>query len=269
MRKVFRLIQRITIWQLGRRSSCVKRRCKYTTSNFQPGKQNTIQLLREHIRKFAFSTNHVFVLAQKPDVSSLSRPMLGLQQTMWVSFSSATLRTSQYDASWDHSDDLLQWSSVLVVWSQGGDPGVSNQWPHAAHNQGHVLQGLGTEKTNWFSACYLQWQYSMLTNSEAGMLWSFTSSRVGDHTPIVACVARLDTPHLKCATFTREVLPPILLTLLSKRFTLPLVAQRLCTSGLDWERNCLPWNSILMACWLRCNFRRFGCKSEWKIEKST
>ena len=70
-----------------------------TMNDFQPGKQNTIQLLREHIRKFAFSTNHVFVLAQMLDVSSLSPPMLGLQQTMWVSFSSATLRTSQYDAS--------------------------------------------------------------------------------------------------------------------------------------------------------------------------
>ena len=101
------------------------------------------------------------------------------------------------------------------------------------------------------------------TNSEAGTLWSFTPSRVGGHTPIVACIARLDTPHLKCATFPREVLPPILLTLLSKLFPLPLVAQGLCTSGLDWECNCLPWNSILLACWLRCNLRRFGCKSEW------
>ena len=121
---------------------------------------------------------------------------------------------------------------------------------------------------NYTACTWLQWMH-VPTNSEAGTLWSFTSSRVGDHTPIVACIARLDTPHLKCATATREVLPPILLTLLSKRFALPLVAQRLCTSGLDWERNWLPWNSILLACWLRCNFRRFGCKSEWEIEQLT
>ena len=97
------------------------------------------------------------------------------------------------------------------------------------------------------------------TNSEAGTLWSFTPSRVGDQTPIVAC---FELSHMKCATATREVLPPILLTLLSKLFPLPLVAQRLCTSGLDWEHNFLPWKNILLAHWLGCNLGRLSCKNE-------
>ena len=94
-----------------------------------------------------YLTNHVFVLAQQLDVSSLSSPMPGPQQTMWELHSSSTPQTSQYDTSWDRSDSFLQWSSVLVVWSQGGAPGVSSQWLHPVRYQGHILQGLGTEKT--------------------------------------------------------------------------------------------------------------------------
>ena len=81
-------------------------------------------------------------------------------------------------------------------------------------------------------------------------------------TPIVACIVRLDLPHLKCATATREILPPILLTLFSKCFTPPLVVKWLCTSGLDWECNCLPWKNIILAQWLRSNFGRLGCKNK-------
>ena len=60
------------------------------------------------------STNHAFVQAQKPDVSSLWPTMPGPQQTMWESHYSATLQASQNDASAE-LDGLLQWSSVLVV----------------------------------------------------------------------------------------------------------------------------------------------------------
>ena len=97
----------------------------------------TVNAMSQH------STNHVFVLAQKPDVSSLSPPMPEPQQTMWESHSFATFRTSQDDASAE-LDSLLQWSSVLVVWFQGRGPAVSNQWLRAVHYQGHALQGLST-----------------------------------------------------------------------------------------------------------------------------
>ena len=61
-----------------------------------------------------YSTNHVFVLGQKPVVSSLSPPMPGPLQTMWELHCSATLEASQYNVSAE-LDSLLGWSLVLVI----------------------------------------------------------------------------------------------------------------------------------------------------------
>ena len=114
-------------------------------------------------------------------------------------------------------------------------------------------------KNLWGLTCLI------LTNSEADTLWSFISSRIEDYTLVIACIFRIDIPHLKHATFPRMTLPSSLFTLLSKLFPLPLVAQRLCSSGFDWECNCLSWKNIILACWLRHNFGRFNCKNGWKL----
>ena len=123
--------------------------------------------------------------------------------------------------------------------------------------------GTGCNKNNvsrtWFRFAEVEYVI-ILTNSEASVVWSFTSSRVGDYTLIIACIACLDLLHSKHAALSREVLPLIF----PKWFPLPLVVQWLCSSRFYRECNILPWKNVILADWLGCNFGRFGCKSGWK-----
>ena len=94
---------------------------------------------------FIISTNHVFVLAHRPDVSSLSPPMLGPQQTMWESHCSATLEASGYDAL-QALDNQPQFPPVWAFWSLGRGPTLPNHWLPAVHAQGQPAQELCIEK---------------------------------------------------------------------------------------------------------------------------
>ena len=94
-----------------------------------------------------FSTNHVFVLAHRPDVSSLSPLMPGPQQTMWESHCSATLEASGYDAL-QALDNQPQFPPVWAFWSPGRGPTSPNHWHPAVHAQGQAAQELCIEKKN-------------------------------------------------------------------------------------------------------------------------
>ena len=60
-----------------------------------------------------YSTNHAFVLAQKPDVSSPFYLMRGPQQTMWESLHSAIDQASQHDTFQD-LETASQWPLTSI-----------------------------------------------------------------------------------------------------------------------------------------------------------
>ena len=116
------------------------------------------------------------------------------------------------------------------------------------------LQSLVSKLVKW----YLQLAYS-----EKSTLWSVTSSRVGDHTPIVACIVCLNSSDLQSNFIIVEVLPLFTATLTPGWWwPLPLVGKRFCSSGLDSEGNRIPWKNIFLAWWMRGDFRRLGYTNE-------
>ena len=199
------------------------------------------------------STSHTFMSSPKIDIDCLSFP-----SDSYISMTKLTEwhNTCAWTTPWVRStrgDFEIWWKSKKLMRAVTINCEFSLPW-----------------LTQWIIVTLWSYSYiatvNILTNGEESAQWRCSSSKVGDHTPIVACITGLDSSefqlcshHLKCAIFTREIQPLIHLTLLSKPFPLPLVVQ-FSSSGLDWECNCLPWKNVLLAFGLWHNCGRLGWK---------
>ena len=116
-------------------------------------------------------------------------------------------------------------------------------------------------------------QYRLLTNSEAGRLWGFTSSTVGDNTSVIACIACHDSSEFQSTIFhfleqtsiTEEILPVLVSPPPPSRPPLPLVTERFRSSGFDGESHRFSWRNILQLLGLTDNSGRLSYRRSMTV----
>ena len=101
----------------------------------------------------------------------------------------------------------------------------------------------------------------ILTNTKFSRFRGMATIVVADRTAVAPFIRLVCPGDCQCSTIApprRTQLPLLTPTALHSWLPFPLVAQGLCSCGLDGEYDRISWDNIILGHWLTRNFRRLS-----------